>query len=43
MFPLQARLSLHLVSVYINFVAAIAYYMMWSGFSPILMGIGSCL
>ena len=39
----QARLALHLVAVYINFVAAIAYYMMWSGFSPMLMDIGSCL
>ena len=39
----QAKLALHLVSVYVNFVAAVAYFMMWSGFSPILMDTGSCL
>ena len=40
---MQNKINLHLVSSYINFIAAWSYYLMWTGFSPILPDLGSCL
>ena len=39
----QIKIKLHLVSSYINLIAACSYYLLWTGFSPILPGLGSCL
>ncbi|GAX84124.1 hypothetical protein CEUSTIGMA_g11547.t1 [Chlamydomonas eustigma] len=38
-----SKLAMHLVSCYVNFVAAWSYYLIWSGFSPMMMDQGSCL
>ncbi|GAX78845.1 hypothetical protein CEUSTIGMA_g6283.t1 [Chlamydomonas eustigma] len=37
------KLTLHLVSCYINLMAASSYAMLWTGFSPILPDVQSCL
>lgn len=37
------KLALHLIACYVNFVAAWSYYMMWTGFSPMSLDVGSCL
>lgn len=39
----QAKIKLHMVSCYINLVAAGSYAMLWTGFSPIVPDVGSCL
>ncbi|GAX79210.1 hypothetical protein CEUSTIGMA_g6650.t1 [Chlamydomonas eustigma] len=37
------KLTLHLVSCYINILAASSYAMLWTGYSPILPDVQSCL
>eukprot|EP00198_Chlamydomonas_reinhardtii_P001298 XP_001690633.1 predicted protein [Chlamydomonas reinhardtii] len=39
----RSKLDLHLVSCYINALAAASYLMLWTGFSPIVPDINSCL
>ena len=37
------KLSLHLISCYINLVCCLSYYFLWTGFSPVLPDVKSCL
>ena len=39
----QNKLTLHLVSAYVNILAASSYAMLWTGYSPILPDVQSCL
>lgn len=36
-------MQLHMISFYINFVAAGSFGMLWTGFSPIVPDVGSSL
>ena len=40
---MQNKLTLHLVSAYVNILAASSYAMLWTGYSPILPDVQSCL
>ncbi|GLI63472.1 hypothetical protein VaNZ11_006446, partial [Volvox africanus] len=39
----RSKLKLHMVSCYINTLAATSYAMLWTGFSPIVPDVQSCL
>lgn len=39
----RSKLKLHMVSCYINILAATSYCMLWTGFSPIVPDVQSCL
>ncbi|KAG2487120.1 hypothetical protein HYH03_014233 [Edaphochlamys debaryana] len=39
----RSKLKLHMVSCYINILAATSYCMLWTGFSPIVPDVESCL